>query len=77
MQRDLKTDRPRRRARQAHWYETKRLTLSDGYVILIRVELALWRARRSDPAVQAILDRCRKMVLAELGYAVEPQPAAR
>jgi hypothetical protein len=66
-----------RRGRRAHWYESKRLDWNDGYVILLRVQTALWKARIRDPAVQGILNRCRRAVLAELGYDVEPQRVTR
>jgi hypothetical protein len=69
--------RSARRARRGHWYESKRLDWNDGYIILLRVEAALWKARIRDPTVQAILARCRRAVLVELGYNVERQPAKR
>jgi hypothetical protein len=55
-----------------HWFNRSRLSWSDGYVILLRVESALWRGRERDHDVQAILARCRREVLRELGYTMTP-----
>lgn len=64
--------RPRRpRGRNKHWFEQKLLTWQDGYCVLLRIETRFWEAGERIPQVQAVLDSCRRAVLAELGYRVE------
>jgi len=58
------------RNRAAHWSERKHLEWNDGYVILLRIEAALWRIRTLDAGVESVLDDCRRAVLCEMGYAV-------
>ena len=59
-----------RSRRAGHWFRQKRLDWRDGYRILLGIEARLWEQRERVFEVQKILDSCRRLVLAEMGYRV-------
>jgi hypothetical protein len=61
--------------RRVHWYKRPHLDWSDGYVVLLRVEVALSHMGQRDRQLECVLNRCRKAVLREMVYTIEePRP---
>ncbi len=58
-------------ARRWRWFEQKRLGWSEGYRILLRIETRFWERRERISEVKAILARCPRAALIEMGYRVE------
>jgi hypothetical protein len=63
------------RTRRVHWHKRPHLDWNDGYVVLLRVEVALSHMGQRDRQLESVLNGCRKAVLREMRYTIEePRP---